>query len=269
MNILSLCTGTVMEAGLLSLDLADDLQISEKAENDWVTNADGAVEEFIIQRIHSHFPDHGILAEESFANNIEELSKKEYVWIIDPIDGTKNYARQLPIYGISIAVFKNSSHQQSKNFHYLSGELVAGAVYVPRLSELFYAEKGGGAFYNNKQITVSNTPTLKTSILATGFPPGDKTLSLKYFNKAAKHTAGIRRMGAASVDLCYTAAGRLDGFFEFALKPWDIAAGALILSEARGQITDINGNPLDLFSGDLLATNGLIHQETLDLFSGL
>lgn len=268
MNILSLCTSAAMEAGLLSLDLADNLEISEKAANDWVTNADSACEELIIERIQEHFPDHGILAEESH-NNPADLAKKEFVWIIDPIDGTKNYARQLPMYAISIAVFRNQNQEQSKNFQYLSGELIAGAVYIPRLSELFYAEKGHGAFLNNKKIQVSNTSELQKSILATGFPPIKIDLSLQYFNQAAPKTAGIRRMGSAAIDLCYTAAGRLDGFWEFALKPWDIAAGALILSEAGGQLSDINGNPLDLFGGDLLATNRKIHQPMIELFSGL
>lgn len=243
-----------------------DLKIEEKAKNDLVTNVDKAAEKLIIREIKSNFLDHAILAEESnFSHKTapENYAKSKFIWLIDPIDGTTNYAHGLSEYAVSIGLFETAKAEHSKNFQYLSGELIMGVVFAPALNELFYAEKGRGAYFNGKKIKISNINKLKNSLLATGFPYNNRKRNLPYFSAMLDQSQAIRRLGAASLDLCYVAMGRFDGYWEFDLKPWDIAAGTLIIKEAGGKITDTNGNMLDLFGKDILATNGKIHREMI------
>jgi myo-inositol-1(or 4)-monophosphatase len=189
---------------------------------DLVTEVDKLSEEILITKIRSVFPEHSILSEESGASERDP----EYLWIIDPLDGTTNYAHQLPIFGISVALRQGP-------------EMIMGVIYQPVLNDLYYAVKGEGAFQNGKKIEVSGTESLKQALLATGFPydmPTDPGRKLKYFNHLVPQIRGVRRMGCAVFDLCNVAAGRFDGYWELNLKSWDVAAGSLIVEEAGGKI---------------------------------
>lgn len=216
------------EAGSILRDGYDKKHtVHYKGEIDLVTEADHASEAFLLGQIKSAFPGGHILAEES--GNIP--GSNEDLWYIDPLDGTVNYAHHIPIFCVSIGFAVN-------------GVLTLGAVYDPMRDELFAAEKGKGAFLNGKQIQVSGTAELGKSLLVTGFPydTWDTELdNFKYFERLAKKTQGVRRLGSAALDACYVAAGRFDGFWEFKLKAWDIAAGGLIAREAGAKVTTING----------------------------
>lgn len=276
MKLLDFTIKIAEKAGELILkESKKQLKISKKGKNDLVTDADKAAEALIVKSIKIKYPDHGILAEESMSKATKnELTNAEYIWIIDPIDGTTNFAHGLLQYTISIAIFQKKSAKSSKNFDYLEGEIIAGVVYAPALDELFYAEKGKGAYFKKsyskaEKIHISKISKLSESLMATGFPTDHRELSLLFFNEMTKRCQGIRRLGSASLDLCYVAAGIFDGFWEFGLKPWDIAAGALIVSEAGGKITDTNGKMLDLFGSDIFASNGEIHEECVKIFNTL
>lgn len=214
-----------------------------------VTEADILSEEAVVDLIRSRYPDHQIMAEEGVANGGESNHK----WIIDPLDGTTNFAHGYPVFSVSIALE-------------VKGEVVAGVVYNPILKELFRAEKGEGAYLNDKKLKVSSTERLIDSLLSTGFPyermKGGRT-NLEYFSRAIMNCQEIRRDGSAALDLCYVATGRFDGFWELMLKPWDVAAGMLILMEAGGKVTDLKGGPYSIYSDEILATNGLIHEELM------
>jgi myo-inositol-1(or 4)-monophosphatase len=245
------------------------LIIEEKGKNDLVTNADRASEEIIIKEIKKKYPSHAIIGEESSfiqKTDFNDYANAEYIWLVDPIDGTTNYAHQLKEYAVSIGLFKISKKEKSKNFQYLTGELIVGVVYAPGMNELFSAAKGEGANMNGKKIHVSKINEVKNALFATGFPYKNQGVNLPYFNAMMGRCQAIRRLGAASLDLCYVAAGRFEGYWEFGLKPWDIAAGALIIEEAVGRVTDTNGNQIDLFGADIFASNTKIHKETLDIF---
>jgi len=265
MNYLPFILKTIKKAGTLVLkESKTHFKIEEKAKNDLVTNVDKASEELITKEIKKLFPAHAILSEEdNFKNGIpKNIQNAKYTWIIDPIDGTLNFTKDLPFYAISIALFERKNSSKSKNFDYLEGEIIAGAVYIPRLDELFYAGKGKGAYLNGKRIHVSTTKTVEKSVLATGFHLKECiSQNLPYFEKIVNKCRAIRRFGASAIDLVYTACGRFDGYWEFNIKAWDIAAGALIVEEAGGHVTDINGNLLDLFGQQVLVTNKLIHKE--------
>ncbi|MBI3164309.1 MAG: inositol monophosphatase [Anaerolineales bacterium] len=201
--------------------------IHYKGTIDLVTEADHASEAFLLGEIKSAFPGGHILAEES--GNIQ--GSNEDLWYIDPLDGTVNYAHHIPIFCVSIGFASNE-------------RLTLGVVYDPMRDELFSAEKGKGAFLNGKRINVSNTTELQKSLLVTGFPydTWDTDLdNFKYFERLAKKTQGVRRLGSAALDACYVGAGRFDGFWEFKLKAWDVAAGGLIASEAGAKVTAIDG----------------------------
>ncbi|MEK7672453.1 MAG: inositol monophosphatase family protein [Patescibacteria group bacterium] len=243
------------------------LTIKEKSLNNLVTNADKASEAFIIKTIKSAFPDHAIIAEESSDGKFsEEYKNADYLWIIDPLDGTTNFAHGLPLYSVSIALCEIKKAESSKNFDYLSAEIIFGIVHAPALNETFYAQKGKGAYLNGKKISVSPTGKVEKSLFVTGFPPVNQKLNMPYFLTMMKQCQAIRRLGSAALDLAYVACGRFEGHWEFGLKPWDIAAGSLIVAEAGGKVTDINGNQLDLFGADILATNGKIHKKTIEIF---
>lgn len=223
-------------------------RITKKGEFNLVTEIDKASEKAVVDLILKRFPDHSILAEESPA-----ITGSEYRWIIDPIDGTTNFTHGFPIVSVSIGLEK-------------SGRLIMGGVFDPFRKELFFAERGGGAFLNGRPIHVSKNRTLSESLLATGFPydrknnPDDYLAMLRVF---LTQIQGIRRGGSAAIDLCYVACGRFDGYYEMKLSPWDKAAGMIIVEEAGGKLTDFSGNSLSLTGLQNLATNGLIHEEML------
>jgi len=228
-------------------------QVEKKGAIDLVTIADVESEQAIVKEIRSIFPDHAILAEES---GLLE-GRSEHCWIIDPLDGTTNFAHKLPIFSISIAY----THHQETRF---------GVVFNPISGELFTAAKGGGAELNHRPVHVSSTATMEDSLLVTGFPYNlHMTLAelMQRFQDTLRACQGIRRLGSAALDLCYVACGRFDGFWEENLKPWDTAAGALISQEAGGTVTDFNNGPFDMAGGQILATNGLIHPNMIGLLN--
>ncbi len=219
--------------------------------NNLVTEVDKQAEAAIIEIIHHHFPDHTILSEE--AGLLEQHS--DYVWFVDPIDGTVNFAHGIPICCVSIAL----RYKQ---------ELIIGAIYNPMMNELFFAEKGKGATLNGEPIHVSKKSDFSRACLVTGFPYRMPTVGdhpLKVFERAIMRGLPVRRLGSAAIDLCWVACGRFDGFWEYNLSPWDIAAGYLIVAEAGGMITNFDGRPYDVFDKETLATNGLIHADLLAL----
>lgn len=239
------------EAGEIQMEYFGRPQsVTYKGEFDPVTEVDRLCDQAIQKTIYKTFPDHDILTEES------PFQKKgsSWRWVVDPIDGTTNYARGFPFFSVSIGLE-------------LEGEMMLGVVYYPILDELFVAEKGKGAFLNGQKISVSQTDRLNRSFLATGFPydvQRNPDLYLRYFRQFLRKSLAIRRPGSAAIDLCYVAAGRFDGFWELKLKPWDMAAGILLITEAGGKVTSPEGNPFDLYSGGLLiASNGVIHEQML------
>jgi myo-inositol-1(or 4)-monophosphatase len=225
--------------------------ITKKGEIDLVTEADLASEKKVIDVITRDFPNDTILSEEAG----EKGKASDRLWIIDPLDGTTNFAHSFPFFGVSIAL-------QVKN------EIVVGVVYNPVLDEFFEAEKEKGALLNNESIKVSDKVNLKDSLIGTGFPYDvykDPDPTLDYLKKVIVKAQGIRRAGAAAVDLCYVAAGRLDGFWEQGLNPWDTAAGSIILKEAGGIISDYDGNPYNPFVKTILASTPGIHSKMLEV----
>lgn len=222
------------------------LHIDRKGAGDLVTDADREAEEAIVGVIRHTFPRHAILAEEA------DYGEKEgdYRWIIDPLDGTTNYAHAFPWFSVSIALE-------------VAGEVVLGVVYNPAHQDLFYAEAGQGAYLNDVQIRVSATDALDESLVATGFPYDRKQCQANnydHFINFQQAAQACRRVGSAALDLAYTAAGRFDGFWEMKLKPWDVAAGKLLVEEAGGRVSDFSGEPCDIFGCEILASNGLIHE---------
>jgi len=242
------------EAGLLLAEkLTRHNPVYYKGTIDLVTEADRMSEELIVAQIVRRYPDHGILSEESAAKNERATTR----WIIDPLDGTTNYAHGFPFFCVSIALEKE-------------GIVVLGVVYDPLRGEMFFAERGKGAFLNGKKIRVSSETDLSRSLLATGFPydirvSTDNNLNL--FSSMIMKAQAVRRPGAAALDLSYLAAGRLDGFWELKLKPWDTAAGCLMVLEAGGTISDLSGDPWTLRSPGLVASNALIHEQMLEVLS--
>lgn len=221
--------------------------------NNPVTEADHASDKAIMEVIKVEFPDHFILSEE--AGEIKMDS--EYKWIIDPIDGTINFANAIPICCVSIGVEKN-------------GELILGAVYNPFMNEFFFAEKGAGAFLNDRKISVSIKNNMLKSCLVTGFPYtylDTKNSPLEVFERLIRKGVAVRRLGSAALDLCWTAAGRFEGFYEHSLNAWDSAAGVIILEEAGGKVTGFNGKPHSVYQKDILATNGLIHEQLMNIIN--
>ncbi|UAY52008.1 inositol monophosphatase family protein [Ferruginibacter albus] len=231
-----------------------EFKISNKEGiNNLVTEADHAAEKAIFKVIKDEFPNHFILSEE--AGEIKMDS--EYKWIIDPIDGTVNFANGIPICCVSIAVEQN-------------GKMILGAVYNPFLNEFFFAEKGKGSTLNDKKISVSNKTEVVKSCLVTGFPYtylDSENGPLQVFERFIRKGIAVRRLGSAAIDLCWVAAGRFDGFYEHKLQSWDSAAGFLMVEEAGGKITDFDGNYYSVYQPHLLATNGKIHEEMLDVIN--
>jgi len=216
--------------------------ISLKARNDYVTDTDKSVEKFVKEELGKYFPNVPLLTEEVLSNS---TGKEKKFFCLDPLDGTNNFVHQIPIFCSSIALVED-------------GEPVIGVVFDPIHDELFFAEKGEGAFLNGEKIKTSKKSKIDEAFIATGFPFRERGRVSEYlhgFEKVINATGGIRRCGAAAIDLCYTAAGRFDAFWEFGLKPWDIAAGKVIVKEAGGAVYDVYGGKLDLFKGDILAAS--------------
>jgi myo-inositol-1(or 4)-monophosphatase len=226
-------------------------RIGYKGVVNLVTKADRQSEDAIIKVIRKSFPEHNILTEES--KGYEKGS--DYKWIIDPLDGTTNYAHGFPVYCISIALEKE-------------GEIILGVVYNPVLDELFVVEKNKGAFLNGRKIHVSAQNNFSRSLLATGFPydiRDSQVNNLDHFRNFALKAQAIRRAGAAALDLCYLAKGIFDGFWELKLSPWDTAAGSLMVQEAGGKVTDFSGKEFSIYQKNILATNGKIHSQMINV----
>lgn len=225
--------------------------IEFKGDANLVTVADRRSEEAIVSIITKYYPGHQILAEEGTTNN----NISEYRWIIDPLDGTTNFAHSLPIFAVSIGLE-------------LNGNMVMGVVYDPVRGECFTAMEGCGAYLNGKAIHVSKADTLDKSLLATGFPY-DRRINpdeyLLYFREFLKTAQEIRRPGAATIDMCYVASGRFDGFWEPKLQPWDIAASAVIVKEAGGRLSDYKGGEFSIYGKETVASNGKIHGEMIEV----
>ena len=241
--------GSIINRASLNLDV---LTVTSKSFNDFVSNADRAAEQAIIEVIKDAYPEHAILAEESGPQG-----DSDYLWMIDPLDGTTNFVHGFPQYAVSIAL----SHKQT---------LTVAVVYDPGRNELFTATRGGGAFLNDRRLRVSKRIRLAEALIGTGFPFRQlKHLDsyLAMFRDVVKSTAGVRRAGAAALDLAYVAAGRLDGFWEIGLSPWDIAAGNLLIQEAGGLMGDLQGNDGYLESGNVVGGNPKIFAQLIKILA--
>jgi myo-inositol-1(or 4)-monophosphatase len=236
-----------------NLNKLDKLKVEKKGRNDFVSDADRAAEQAVIETILKHYPEHSILAEESGSHG-----ESDHVWIIDPLDGTTNYLHGFPVFCVSVGLVHK-------------GRLEHGAVYDPLRQDLFTASRGQGAQLNGRRIRVSGNSSLERALLGTGFPYRDSNLAidpyLRMLRKAIDSTAGIRRPGSAALDLCYVAAGRLDAFWETGLKPWDLAAGALIIREAGGIVSGIDGSEDFMDSGHVLTGTPKIYAALAKLFA--
>ncbi len=252
-NYLNTAVDIAREAGALLAQLFKRPQeISYKRPSDLVTDADRRSEALIVERLRSHFPRHAIVGEEGGAQN----TGSDYCWYVDPLDGTTNFAHGFPVFCVTLGLaYRN--------------EVIAGVVYDPSREELFTAERGAGAYLNNKRIGVSKRPDLSESLLATGFPPfaDNHDLNMQYYFRFTLLSHGIRRAGSAALDLCSVAAGRFEGFWELKLNPWDKAAGSLLVTEAGGRVTNLAGEPLNLLGDDILASNGLVHDRMCQVFT--
>ena len=253
-DVVKVAVEAAIAAGKIQTEHVDKIQnVSDKGglRGDVVTEVDLLCEKEIIDRLRNVFPDHAILAEESGSTQ----GDKDKKWIIDPLDGSLNYSHGYPCYCVSIGMEHN-------------GELVVGVIYNPNLDELFVAEKGQGATLNGKTLKVSTTKSLEKSLLVTGFTPkiaGSEDDNLKHFCNFMKSCQAVRRPGSAALDLCYTAMGRFDGFWEAYLNPWDMAGGVLIVREAGGIVTTFDGGSFSIYGNHVLATNGRIHQQMVDV----
>src|SRR5579885_445704 len=224
-----------------------------KGEFDLITEADRRSEKLVVEKLRLYFPSHRIVAEEGGGSD----GASEYCWYVDPLDGTTNFAHSFPMFNVTLGLER-------------AGEMIAGVVYDPVRQEMFTAERGAGAYLNNRRIHASATRHLADSLASTGFPSRKRhhNVNIHFYYQLAMASHGVRRTGSAALDLAYVACGRLDLFWEFGLKPWDMAAGILLVQEAGGQVSDMRGQPHHLTSSDhLLASNGIFHQEILEIFA--
>lgn len=246
--MLNFAIQTARDAGRILADrLGRTIQITNKGDINLVTEADLAAEHLIIERIQSYHPSHTILAEES-GETVTIGGRSEWKWIVDPLDGTTNFAHGYPCFCVSIALERE-------------GVLVIGVIYDPNRDELFAAERGVGATLNNRSIRVSETFDLNRALLGTGFPYDvrQRVEFARHLHGFIMNAQGVRRDGSAALDLAYVACGRFDGFWEEGLNPWDVAAGVLLIEEAGGRVSRYDGNALDIYTPPILASNGLIH----------
>ena len=256
--LLATAVEAVQKAGEIQMaHFGGPMRIDKKGEIDLVTEVDVAVERMFRAMIAERFPDHQVLGEELQQDDLRTRTAPGYCWVFDPIDGTTNFAHGLPIFCASLGLE-------------LDGEAIVAAVYDPTRRELFTAEKGQGARLNGAPIQVTQADDVLNSLLVTGFPytvhqsdTGEELVAL--FGHFLGRSRAVRRLGSAALDLCYVAAGRLEGFYEATLKPWDSCAGALLVEEAGGRVTDWSGTPFQSRMAQVLATNGRIHDEMLTL----
>ncbi|HEC79972.1 MAG TPA: inositol monophosphatase [Firmicutes bacterium] len=245
-----------IKAGELLMEYyKEDLSMYLKGDINPVTIADTESEKLIIGEIKKAFPHHSILAEETGG----EKQESEWLWVIDPLDGTTNYAHHYPSFCVSIALLKKCKP-------------IMGVIYHPLLGEFFYAERGNGAYLNDRPIKVSNVDKLDKAFLTTGFAYDvheTEDDNVDNFRAFLKRSMAIRRGGSAALDLAYTACGRFDGFWEMRLHPWDTAAGILMVEEAGGRVTTFDGGDFDIYKKEILATNGLIHNDMIDVLKGI
>jgi myo-inositol-1(or 4)-monophosphatase len=252
--MLNFAIETAREAGQILLEkFGRAINVSKKGDINLVTEADLASEHHIIEKIKSHFPKHAILAEEAGEAVVFEEGS-EWRWIIDPLDGTTNFAHGYPCFCVTIALER-------------AGELVVGVTYDPTRDELFAAEKGRGATLNNKPIRVSQTEKLSEALLVTGFPYNFKEREdfAQHLMDFLLYSRGVRRDGSAAIDMAYIACGRFDGFWEEGLNPWDVAAGTLLIEEAGGRVSYYDDSPFSIYKPPILASNGLIHGEMVEV----
>lgn len=254
MQYLETAVEIAREAGaLLANYLERRVGFEYKGEFDLVTEADRASERLVVERLRSHFPQHTIVAEEGGGHE----SSSEYRWFVDPLDGTTNFAHGFPVFNVTLGLQR-------------AGEPVIGVVYDPIRQEMFTAERGAGAYLNNRRIKVSHTKSLSDSLASTGFPSRKRhhNVNIHFYYQLAMASHGVRRTGSAAIDLAYVACGRLDFFWEFGLKPWDMAAGTLLVQEAGGRTSDMRGAAHTITASDhLLADNGILHDEVLAIFN--
>ncbi|MGB7762967.1 MAG: inositol monophosphatase family protein [Bryobacteraceae bacterium] len=223
-----------------------------KGEFDLVTEADRASERLVVERLRSHFPSHGIVAEEGGGHD----AQAEYCWYVDPLDGTTNFAHSFPAFNVTLGLAR-------------AGQMVAGVVFDPIHQEMFTAERGAGAYLNNRRIRVSQIKRMSECLGSSGFPARkrDHNVNIHFYYQMAMASHGVRRTGSAALDLAFVACGRLDLFWEFGLKPWDVAAGTLLVTEAGGRVSDMLGAPHSPTQSDhVLADNGALHAEVLEAF---
>jgi len=241
------------EAGALLIEYFDrNIKIEYKGDADLVTAADRKSEALIRERIREHWPGHDVVGEEGGFHD----TGSEYRWYVDPLDGTTNFAHGFPVFCVSLGLERRD-------------EMIAGVCFDPTRNELFAAERSAGAYLNDKPIHVSKVDKLGESLVGTGFPSHKrhKNPNIHFYHQITLRTHGVRRAGSAALDLCSVACGRLDGFWEFNLNPWDTAAGVLMVEEAGGRVTGFEGGPFQLSSRETLASSGLIHQALIDEFA--
>lgn len=250
------------EAGGLLRSFYDrGVSMEYKGDVDLVTEADRASEALIVSRLKAAFPEHGIYGEEGTREGLAS----EYRWYVDPLDGTTNFAHGFPVFCIVLGLERREAGLPPDQ----DGRMIAGVVYDPLRDELFATERGKGAWLNGSPIRVSKTRSLQEALTATGFPSHKRHRSpnVHLYHEITLRSHGVRRPGAAGLDLAYVACGRLDGYWEFNLNPWDTSAGYLLVEEAGGRVTHFDGSPFTLDSREVLATNGLIHDEVQHLFT--
>ncbi len=248
--IMAVAREAALEGGQVLLNYLDSgVEVSSKGPRNLVTEADFAAERTIIDTIRRHFPHDSILAEESGVHGASERQ-----WVVDPLDGTTNYSHRYPFFSVSLA-------------YRVEGRIRVGVVYDPVAGELFSATSGGGAQLNGKSIRVSGQSDLRHGFLATGFSYDYREMetNLELFTRVSRKVQAVRRDGSAALDLCYVACGRFDGYWELSLSPWDMAAGWLVVEEAGGRVSDLDGSPFQLEERTVLASNGRIHQDLVEM----
>ena len=248
------------DAGALLREFyARGVETEYKGDVDLVTEADRASEKLIVSRLKASFPEHGIVGEEGTRDRMD----REYRWYVDPLDGTTNFAHGFPVFCVSLGL------ERRRNKSDADGELVAGVIYDPLRDEMFTAARGQGANLNGRRMRVSPTPRLSESLVATGFPSHKRHANpnIHFYQQFTLRSHGVRRAGSAALDLAYVACGRIDAYWELNLNPWDTSAGVLLVQEAGGTVTDFAGGPFQLDSREVLATNGLVREEMIELFA--
>jgi myo-inositol-1(or 4)-monophosphatase len=250
--LLNFAKQLALDAGKLLVQRLGSARVSNKGDIDLVTEADIAAEKLIVDRIRSHYPRHAVLAEESGEAVSIEGGRTTFKWVVDPLDGTTNYAHGYPCFCVSIGLEQD-------------GVLEIGVVYDPMRDELFAAERGQGATLNDRRIRVSEIDELNSAMLVTGFPYNvrERPDFAREFAIFTLNAQAVRRDGSAAIDLAYVACGRFDGFWEDGLNPWDMAAGILLIKEAGGTVSNFQNEPLSIYTKKVLATNGLIHEAML------